>query len=360
MPTWVFIALISWVLLFLLFKWSFKKGFKLGILRLVSFAISFSILTVAGFYLWVALEVNNIPKFTREQLASEELVASVEEELLPPIELEMPDGVQTLLVWSVGSAGLTEEEAAAIEVSDLEERGGDGLADVVLLIVRYQEKSVAISIPRDLWVEDYNAKVSEVPLGWGPGVLQAVAEEYTGIEVQNMTSINFEAFVQIIDLVGGVEMDIKYPIKDKSTGLNLSAGNQTLDGVTALKYVRTRKGEQYIDGKWRSLSGSDVDRIARQQELMQQLVAQVDPQLVAKSPNKLFNIMQENVVTTDGIDIGYILGWLTADNFETEALRGRFGTRDNKSVLLTDEDDSREQVHKILLEVYGRNFISNH
>ena len=330
----------------------FSKGFFKGIKR--SFVLAFSVVGAIGIggYLYLNNAVNDIPKFEEEALTTTPTVNTPPTATeAAPIEIPVPSGLQTMLIWSVGSAGLTEEDAADIGVN-LEGREEDGLADVVMLFVRLDDKSAIISFPRDTWIEEYEAKLSEIPNQHSVGTMREIIELRSGIEIDQMASINFQSFVEMVDLVGGIYIDVENPIRSDSTGLNLDSGLQYMDGETALKYVRSRKGEEFIDGEWVSLTGSDVDRIVRQQEVVNLLVEQVDAQKAASHVTEIIDITQRNVVTTEGVDISYLLGWLSARDANTFAVEGVFDTINQKSVLVVSPENSRSQIQEFLAEVF--------
>src|SRR5699024_9965935 len=77
--------------------------------------------------------------------------------------------------------------------------------------------------------------------------------------------LNFEAFIDVIDTLNGIEMDVSYEFKeqdstDKSNAIHLMEGEQTLNGEEALDLTRTRKHD------------SNVDRVKRQLEIIQAIV----------------------------------------------------------------------------------------
>ncbi|MDB4898112.1 MAG: cell envelope-related transcriptional attenuator [Firmicutes bacterium] len=78
--------------------------------------------------------------------------------------------------------------------------------------------------------------------------------------------MNFQAFVQIVDQLGGVEMTVdKHYVYDdpyQDLHINIPAGRQQMDGKTALEFVRLR-----YDG----VTNSDIARIGRQQQFLQAL-----------------------------------------------------------------------------------------
>jgi len=183
--------------------------------------------------------------------------------------------------------------------------------DTMLLLTLDLEHRTAgmISLPRDLWVPipgyDITTKINTAygigekrgyP-GGGPQLAKDTVSSFVGRPVEYYIRVNFNGFVRFLDLIGGIDIyvpqtihDDRYPTADYGfETFHLDAGQQHLDGETALKYVRTRN----VD--------SDYGRAARQQQVIQTVmdkVLQTDmiPTLVAKLP-QLSATMRDSVST---------------------------------------------------------------
>ena len=91
---------------------------------------------------------------------------------------------------------------------------------------------------------------------------QRTVEQNTGVRIDHFVVVNMSGFVAMVDSLGGVPMCIPQEVySPKANNLHLQAGNQWLDGATALSYARARTGTGLGDG-------SDTNRIGRQQELL--------------------------------------------------------------------------------------------
>jgi LCP family protein required for cell wall assembly len=131
-----------------------------------------------------------------------------------------------------------------------------------------------LSIPRDLWVtipgwgqERINAAhlygELEAP-GSGPEWVAETVNYNFGVPVHHVVRLDFDAFREVIDAAGGIEVDVPYPIIDDAyptpnygtMRIEIPAGRQHMDGETALQYARSRH------------SSSDFDRAARQQQIL--------------------------------------------------------------------------------------------
>jgi LCP family protein required for cell wall assembly len=151
-----------------------------------------------------------------------------------------------------------------------------------------------LSIPRDLWVDIPGLgghKINQAyPLGesqghafGGPGLIMATVEQFFDINIPFYIQINFEAFVHVIDEIGGVKINVPDTLViDPLLGENnktLYPGIQTLPGDLALAYARAR-----------NTIGSDFDRAYRQQQVIYAALQRLNdfnliPTLINKAPS---------------------------------------------------------------------------
>jgi LCP family protein required for cell wall assembly len=177
---------------------------------------------------------------------------------------------------------------------------------MMLLTIDPVTKSAGLlSIPRDLWVYvpgyDYYkintayflGEANKLPEG-GPGLAMDTVEQVLGVPIQYYALVDFNAFVRIIDELGGVKIRPTERIKIDPIGPNntfyLDPGAYVVDGATALAYARNRYTE-----------GGDFDRANRQQEVLLSVRDRVLrfnmlPTLVTKAP-ALYNEVQKGVRT---------------------------------------------------------------
>ncbi len=155
---------------------------------------------------------------------------------------------------------------------------GENLSDtnLILSVDTVNHKVAVISIPRDLRVRipSYGqSKINNANAQLGVKGAKSVFEDNFGVPIHYYVKANFTGLKQVVDAVGGVDVkndyaliDTEYPCDKnqyKSCGFKLAAGQHHLDGATALKYVRCRKGT----------CGDDFGRAERQQEVMQSIRA---------------------------------------------------------------------------------------
>ncbi|QAY63882.1 hypothetical protein ET495_12285 [Xylanimonas allomyrinae] len=84
-----------------------------------------------------------------------------------------------------------------------------------------------------------------------PGAFTTALCGDLGIRTDHLVIVRMESFVAMVEAVGGVEVTVPYPYRDHGTGIDIpAAGTVRLGGDDALALVRSRHGEQRIDGAW--------------------------------------------------------------------------------------------------------------
>ena len=101
-------------------------------------------------------------------------------------------------------------------------------------------------------------------------------EDFTGIAVDHFALFDFSGFADIVDGVGGVEICVEHDRRDWRAELDIKAGCTMADGATALAWVRSRQPQEFVGGRWRTVSGSsDLLRIQHQQDVLLQLLGKL-------------------------------------------------------------------------------------
>ena len=221
--------------------------------------------------------------------------------------------------------------------------------------------AAVLSMPRDLWVEipgfgvdkinqaHFLGEVYEYP-GGGPALAVDTVEAAIGINIDYYITINFDAFVEFVDEIGGIDVEVPEDIEDDSYPDNcygydpfyLTSGQHHLDGQAALKYARTRAS-----------FGGDVDRAERQQQVIlgvREKIVRLDmvPQLLTRSP-ELWRIFQKNVETNlslnEAIQLGLLAQDISSENIRNEVLNYDYVynevTPDGQAVLIPVRENIR-------------------
>lgn len=177
------------------------------------------------------------------------------------------------LVFSVGSRDLDRQEAARLRVDDLDLRGADGLTDSIMLLVadRATRQAALLSVPRDLWMFDRGHRINESFNRHGTQALVDDVSHSTGLPIHHVVRVNFAAFAELVDAIGGVAVPTDRALADLASVLYVPApGCWLLDGAGALAFVRSRQTlTRDQDGDWTpDGSASDFGRMSRQRALL--------------------------------------------------------------------------------------------
>jgi LCP family protein required for cell wall assembly len=162
--------------------------------------------------------------------------------------------------------------------------GAIGAADSVtgrrsdtIMVLRQERNGGAalMSLPRDLWVEIAGTGESQrinSAYNAGPERLAATVSQSLGIPIHHYVEVDFDGFKEIVDEIGGVEVCVWNGARDEHSGLVLNPGCQTLDGVMALAYARSRYYEEWDGTDWVIDPRADLGRIERQQHFIREAV----------------------------------------------------------------------------------------
>jgi LCP family protein required for cell wall assembly len=200
------------------------------------------------------------------RLLPSETVAGLAPGRTPP----RSEPLHVLIIGSDSRADLTPEERTELSTGSV---AGER-ADTIMLLTVFGEHAGLLSFPRDLSVERCDGTVGRINAALaigGPACLVETVHTLSGIRAHHHVAVTFGGFRDVVDAVGGVELCLDAPIRDRAAGIDLPAGCQVLDGADALGYVRVRK----ID--------SDFARMERQQAFLRALAGELaDPALIAR------------------------------------------------------------------------------
>jgi LCP family protein required for cell wall assembly len=173
-----------------------------------------------------------------------------------------------------------------IGLDSTENLGSQNTDVIILAAINKDTKQVSLlSIPRDLWVYIPTVGWNRINVahkighrtgypGGGPGLLAETIRVNFGLPVDHWGRLDFRGFTRVVDELGGVEMTVpcpvnlqyKPPTSEEEQEMILEPGVYQMDGETALRYVRTRRGT------------SDFDRARRQHEFLKAMWNQTKEQ----------------------------------------------------------------------------------
>ncbi|MFZ2537819.1 MAG: LCP family protein [Oscillospiraceae bacterium] len=247
------------------------------LITIFSVIITFSLLCVAGVFLLNSRFFANTENNTGGN-------GQLNEDIVTPAKIK--DKTTNFLVCGI----------------DYAQGSGRGkLTDVVMLVsFDIEGKNIDIlQIPRDSYIgEDYptgkiNAIYGQKENGGVQGLAQRISETFD-MPIDHYVTINMDAFITVVDKIGGVEVDV--PKKIVLEGTTLLPGLQTLNGKKSEIFVRERK----------SYANGDLGRIDMQRIFLESLLKKVFSLSNGKIVSLAPTLIKE--VTTD-LTISQMLGY---------------------------------------------------
>lgn len=242
---------------------------------------------------------------------------------------------------------------------------GPSLTDtlVVVVIDDATQHVGLVSIPRDLYVDIPDAGSDRINTVYSVGkrskrdsmaLLKQVVEDTLQLPIEHALALDLGVFERAVDAVGGVDVDVSCPLRDRFLDsrveggrreLDVDEGERHMDGVTAAMYARSRHGR------------SDFHRARRQQAVLMGVQHALAGFGVTKLPD-LWSEVEASVETDmrrlDLLALGrralktdptHLHGMVIGD----KQVKGVF-TADGKAVLLPDYDAIDEALGKLFSE----------
>lgn len=136
-------------------------------------------------------------------------------------------------------------------------------------------RAAVLSFPRDLWVKinGANGRINTAYVENDYTLLAQTIYDNFGIVVDHYLQVDFCAFKQIVEAVGGVTIPFKTRVVDAHVGLDIPMGCHTFSGDEALAYVRSRH-LKWVDanGNTNEDRAADLGRISRQQDFLRRVL----------------------------------------------------------------------------------------
>ncbi len=179
----------------------------------------------------------------------------------------------------------------------VDEREGDkGRTDSMLLItVNPESKTTKIlSIPRDTRTKLINKenpnknRMDKINAAYAYGGIEEsinTVENFLNVPIDYYVKVNMEGFKDIVDAVGGIEVDNQYAFE--LDGVTLKTGPQHLNGTKALQYARMRKDDPR----------GDFGRAERQREVISKIINKGKSISTLTNYNDILNALENNIKT---------------------------------------------------------------
>lgn len=228
-------------------------------------------------------------------------------------------------------------------------KGGEGhtapdLTDTIMnVFLNTESKKISLlPLPRDIWDQDLRAKLNTAYYwgkkkgGNGLDLASESVNKITGIKPSYVAVVDFTLFKDLIDVIGGIEVDVereftdtKYPISGRENDtcgeeklpiskrtyscryetITFKKGLQKMDGEIALKFVRSRNAQ--------GDEGTDIAREARQQKIIAGIKNKLSSQEVVLNPEKLNAIITtlvSKIETNIDMDTSIVLARMFAES----------------------------------------------
>ncbi|MFN5855079.1 MAG: LCP family protein [Pseudanabaenaceae cyanobacterium] len=206
-----------------------------------------------------------------------------------------------------------------------------------------------LSIPRDTQVsipQNGRQKVNAANVIGGVELAQAVVSEtLNGVVIDRYVRLDTSALAELVDAVGGVEVNVpkrmKYKDNTQKLNIDLYPGKQTLNGVQAEGFARFRNDNE-----------GDIGRMKRQQVVLQAIKAKLNNPLTVFHVPRLMAVMQNHVDTNLSQDeIKAIVAFsmsLKPNQIKTNSLKGRVSYPDEfrYSYWITNQEFIDEAINR--------------
>lgn len=244
-----------------------------------------------------------------------------------------------------------------------------------IMVVRVNptdNQAAILSFPRDMYVKLYaNGRKGRINSSFekrNPNQLIRVIKDNFGISIDHYVNVDFCAFSDIVDAVGGVRVPFEYRSRDTRTGFRVMTPNTcyNFEGDHALAYLRSRRYSWYDPavGNWQQDGTSDWGRINRQQDFLKRMIrksldkARTDPRVATG----ILSATLKNVITDDRLtpltvlQLGQAMRDFDTETMGNYTMPGLGQVIDNESVIVPDFESSTSK--KILAVFQGKASLS--
>ncbi len=214
-----------------------------------------------------------------------------------------------------------------IMVMGVDPRANDtGRSDTLFIVSLDEEKKKAsvLSIPRDTRVEMEQGAYEKINHAYAYGgheYTKTMLERLLATRLDGYVLVDIHAFERMIDAIGGVDINVDRRMyyedpwdEDGGLVIDLQPGEQHLDGLRAMQYVRFRDEE------------GDLGRIARQQKFLQAMLARAaSPEVIPHLPQlvrELSSVIETDMETADMIRVVAMLPDVKGNGVVSEMLPG--------------------------------------
>ncbi|HEX2046212.1 MAG TPA: LCP family protein [Acidimicrobiales bacterium] len=192
-------------------------------------------------------------------------------------------------------------------------------------------QATILNIPRDTWTNIPGRGMDKINTGnyYGGPLLQARAvAELVGVDIPIVLSTGFQGLADMVDELGGINVDVPVPMNDRASGAVFPAGTVRMDGGAALAFARNR-----------NLSGGDFTRTEDQGILILAGLSKLRDSAPTATNTLRWMAVLARHTRFDGVGLGdlYRLGRLALsidpENVRNVTMPGSTGSAANQSVV---------------------------
>lgn len=164
--------------------------------------------------------------------------------------------------------------------------------NMIMTVNPLTKEILLTSIPRDMYLplHTFGAKDKLTHSGiYGINETTATVEDWLGIDINYYVRVNFTTLVDIVDVIGGIDVESEYAFSSSVSEHSYAAGMNHLNGEEALFFARERK----------TLSGGDNERVKNQQRVLKGIINKVTTSpVVLTKYNKLLDAVGDEMQTS--------------------------------------------------------------
>ncbi len=236
------------------------------------------------------------------------------------------DGSKPIFVLVLGSDARPGEEITGQRADSIH----------LMAINPVKKKATVLGFPRDSWVSipGYGTnKINAAMTAGGPQLVVQTVESLTGITIDYWALTWFDGFEAMINDIGGLAVDVPFPVSDRYAHAQLEAGTQTLSGREALALARARH----------ALPEGDFGRSENQGLLIVSALAQFEKEF-ASDPSRVLDwigaglrSMRTDVPFDQIMSLAFTASLLNPKHVQNIVLPGSGGMAGTTSVVNLDQ-----------------------
>ncbi|WP_294395338.1 LCP family protein [uncultured Clostridium sp.] len=268
-----------------------------------------------------------------------------------------------IALFQVGSRSMPEASAPSynqpvnilllgMDIGDPSQEDNDSIKRTdTIMVVNYNPKTdkiMTVSVPRDTLIKNgsNSVKINSAFAIGGYSKIKSEVENLLNININYMVKIDYNAFIDIVDAIGGVKMEIErnmiYDDEGQNLHINFKAGETVkLDGQKAQEFFRWRKNN---DGS--GFANGDLDRIQNQQKFISKVIDKCKSPLIIFRAPKIMSAIGDNVETNMSpfSIIRYALKFMTVskDDISMVTAAGVPKTINGQSFLVFDKNSNKD------------------